>query len=57
MICTLAFIAFGQAFINGSGNWLYKACHYDCGVRRFGYYDRIYRISPEYNCPKELRDD
>ena len=50
MICTLVLVAWGQSFQLG----FYKACFYDCGSRRFGYYDRVYRVSPDYVCPVRL---
>jgi hypothetical protein len=51
MICTLVLIAWGQSFQLG----FYKVCYYDCGLRRFGYYDRVYKVDPDYYCPVRLR--
>ena len=46
-MCTLVLILWGHAFNVG----LYKACYYDCGQKKYGYYDRVYRTSPDYVCP------
>jgi len=55
MICALVFVAHGHMFINGYGSWFYKACYYDCGTRPYSWYDRVYRVDPEYYCPVEFR--
>jgi len=51
MTCTLVLIAWGQSFQLG----FHKVCYYDCGLRRFGYYDRVYKVDPDYYCPVRLR--
>ena len=56
MLCTLVFVAYGHMWLNGYGSWFYKACYYDCGAKRFGYYDRVYRIDPDYYCPLRFRE-
>jgi len=48
-MCTLVLIAWGHSFQLG----FYKACFYDCGFKKYGYYDRVYRVSPDYFCPRE----
>ena len=51
MICVLAFIGWNHAWVNGS-NQLFKYCYYDCGtIKNGGWYDRVYRVSPDYSCP------
>jgi len=50
MMCTLVLIAWGQSYFLG----FHKICYYDCGSKRFGYYDRMYRVSPDYVCPVRL---
>ena len=54
MLCALAFVSFGHAWTsNGSG--LFKYCYYDCGTQKNGgWYDRVYRVNPFANCPKEF---
>ena len=55
MICVLAFVGFNHAFINGSGNQLFKYCYYDCGSPKNGsWYDKVYRVAPNYNCPTRI---
>jgi len=49
-MCTLVLIAWGQSFNLG----FYKVCYYDCGVRKYGFYDTLYRVSPEYVCPHRI---
>jgi len=51
MTCTLVLILWGQSFQLG----FYKACYYDCGSKPHSYYDRVYRVSPEYVCPVRLQ--
>jgi len=52
MLCILAFVGFNHAFINGEGTRLFKYCYYDCGTAKNGsWYDRVYRVDPNYNCP------
>lgn len=46
-MCTLVLILWGHSFNLG----FYKACFYDCGEKRFGYYDEVYRVHPEAYCP------
>jgi len=55
VLCALVFVGFNHAFINGSGTVLFKYCYYDCGSPiNGGWYDRVYRVSPFSNCPKEF---
>ena len=56
MICTLVFVAHAHMFINGYGSWFYKACYYDCGTRPYSWYDRVYRVDPDYYCLSEFRE-
>jgi len=49
-MCTLVLIAWGQMWTL-NGNLLYKACYYDCGSKKHGFYDRVYRVAPEAYCP------
>ena len=36
-------------------NQLFKYCYYDCGTtKNGGWYDRVYRVSPDYSCPKKV---
>tara|TARA_R110000772_G_scaffold28911_1_gene72606 strand:+ start:1890 stop:2063 length:174 start_codon:yes stop_codon:yes gene_type:complete len=51
MLCVLAFVGWNHAWINGS-NQLAKYCYYDCeGGKNGSFYDRVYRVAPNYNCP------
>jgi hypothetical protein len=56
MLCVLAFVGFNHAFQNGAGNLLFKYCYYDCNTPNKNglWYDRVYRVSPSYVCPKEF---
>lgn len=55
MLCVLAFVGFGHAWINGS-NQLVQYCYYDCGLPKNGlWYDRVYQVSYNYNCPIEVK--
>ncbi len=53
MLCTLVFIGYGHVFINGYGSWFYKACHYQCDGM---YNKRVYRVDPDYYCPRSFRE-
>ncbi len=54
MLCVLAFVGWQHAFVDGS-NQLFKYCYYDCeGGKNGSWYDRVYRVSPSYNCPIRL---
>jgi len=54
MLCVLAFVSFGHAWTS-NGNVLFKYCYYDCGTQKNGgWYDRVYRVSPFFLCPREL---
>ena len=55
MICTLVFVGYGHLFIQDYGSWFYKACYYDCGTRPYSWYDKVYRVDPDYYCPVEFR--
>ena len=51
MLCMLVFVGWNHAWINGS-NQLAKYCYYDCeGGKNGSFYDRVYRVAPNYNCP------
>jgi hypothetical protein len=50
---TLIFIGYGHVFINGYGSWFYKACHYQCDGM---YNKRVYRVDPDYYCPRSFRE-
>jgi hypothetical protein len=52
----LVFVGFNQAFINGAGSVLFKYCYYDCNnaPKNGSWYNRVYRVSPGYACPKEF---
>jgi len=56
MLCVLVFVGFNQAFINGAGSVLFKYCYYDCSnvPKNGSWYNRVYRVSPGYACPKEF---
>jgi len=55
MLCVLAFIGFGHAWINGSNQFV-QYCYYDCGLPKNGlWYDRVYQVSYNYNCPIEVK--
>lgn len=56
-MCVLVFVAYGHMWIDGYGSWFYKACRYDCGSKTFGYYDRVYRVDPDYRCPTRFYKD
>jgi len=49
MTCVLISILWGHTFSFG----LYKVCIYDCGYERPSYmwYDKAYRVGPNYECP------
>ena len=49
-MCALVLIAWGHSYFLG----YHKICYYDCGSKRYGYYDVFYRVSPEYYCPVRL---
>ena len=54
MLCVLVFVGFGHGWTDG-GNVLFKYCYYDCGSAVNGsWYDRVYRVGPFSNCPKEF---
>ena len=54
MICALVFIGWGHAWIDGT-NQLAKYCYYDCqGKKNGSWYDKIYRVAPNYNCPVRI---
>lgn len=46
-MCTLVLILWGHAFDVG----LFKDCFYDCGQKKYGHFDRVYRAAPNYVCP------
>jgi hypothetical protein len=56
MTCVLVFVTYGHLFINHQGSWFYKACYYDCGQGRYGWYDIFYRVDPDATCPRMYRD-
>ncbi len=39
--------------INGYGSWFYKSCHYQCDGM---YNKRVYRVDPDYYCPRSFRE-
>jgi len=55
MLCVLAFVLFNHAWTTG-GNQLFQYCYYDCGLsKNGGWYDKVYRVSPDYECPIEVK--
>jgi hypothetical protein len=52
VLCVLVFVGYGHVFVNGYGSWFYKACHYQCNNE---YPKRVYRVSPDYYCPRSFR--
>lgn len=50
MLCVLVMISYGQSWNLG----FHKICYYDCGTKRFGAYDKFYRVTPETFCPYKL---
>ena len=55
MLCVLVFVSFNHAWTQG-GNQLFQYCYYDCGLKKNGlWYDRVYRVSYNYNCPIEIK--
>tara|TARA_R110000823_G_scaffold35228_1_gene97271 strand:- start:315 stop:494 length:180 start_codon:yes stop_codon:yes gene_type:complete len=56
MLCVLVFVGFNHAFVTGAGSVLFKYCYYDCNnaSKNGGWYDRVYRVTPFANCPKEF---
>jgi len=56
MLCVLAFVGFNHAFVNGAGTILFQYCYYDCNnaSKNGSWYNRVYRVSPFYACPKEF---
>ena len=55
MLCVLVFVNFGHVFVQGKGNWLYKACYYDCSATDH-WYNRIHRVDINYVCPIKYRE-
>ena len=54
MLCVLVFVGWGHAWIDGA-NQLTKLCYYDCGLTKNGsWYDKVYRVHPNYVCPSKL---
>ena len=55
MICVLVFVGWGHAWIDGT-NQLAKYCYYDCNnaSKNGSWYDKIYRVAPNYNCPSRI---
>ena len=54
MLCVLVFVGYGHAFVQGKGNWLYKACYYDCNATTH-WYNRIHKVHYSYTCPATYR--
>jgi hypothetical protein len=55
-MCLLVFITYGHIFMSGHGTWFHKSCYYDCGRKTYRWYDIIYRVDPDYICPRTYRD-
>lgn len=55
MLCVLAFVSFGHAWTS-NGSLLFQYCYYDCNnaPKNGAWYDRVYRVNPFANCPKEF---
>jgi len=54
MLCVLVFVGWGHAWIDGA-NQLSKYCYYDCdNGKNESWYDKIYRVAPNYNCPTRI---
>ena len=46
-MCVLVLILWGHVWPNG----LTQFCYYDCGGKKYGYYDRRLIVNPDYVCP------
>jgi hypothetical protein len=56
MLCTLVFVGYSHAFINGRGSWFHKKCYYACDApMNGGWYNRVWAVSPNYKCNRRIK--